>query len=86
MEAHTNILKFNHEQKSVKIPFDIYDYIESLLEKISTCDKNPQESYTIKTNIQRVDIQYSHTVYLTPTETNMISTGVQILLKCFVQT
>ena len=50
VEAHTNILKFNHEQKSVKIPFDIYDYIESLLEKISTCDKNPQESYTIKTN------------------------------------
>ena len=47
-EAHSNILKFNHEQKSLRIPFVTYVDTESLLEKVSTCDNNPQESYTTK--------------------------------------
>ena len=49
-EAHNNILKFNHEQKSLRIPFFTYADTESLLEKISTCDNNPKESYTTKIN------------------------------------
>ena len=44
-EAYNNILKFSLEQKSLKIPFIIYTDTESLLEKISTCDSNPKESY-----------------------------------------
>ena len=47
-EAHSNILKFNHEQKSLRIPFVTYVDTESLFEKVSTCDNNPQESYTKK--------------------------------------
>ena len=43
------ILKYNHGEKSMKVPFFIYADLESLLEKISTCCNNPKKS-TIKIN------------------------------------
>ena len=45
-----NILKYNHGEKSVKVPFIIYADMESLLGKISTCHNNPKESSTTKIN------------------------------------
>ena len=36
-EKSKNILKYNHGEKSMKIPFIIYAETESLLEKIDTC-------------------------------------------------
>ena len=44
------ILKYNRGEKSVKVPFIIYAYLETLLEKMSTCHNNPKNSSTNKTN------------------------------------
>ena len=35
------ILKYNHGEKSMEVPFIIYPDLKSLLEKMSTCHKNP---------------------------------------------
>ena len=43
-----NIIKYNHGEKSMKVPFVIYPDLECLLEKMSTCMNNPNESYTTK--------------------------------------
>ena len=44
------ILKYNHGEKSMKVPFIIYADLESLLEKINTCHNNPTKSSTTKIN------------------------------------
>ena len=43
-----NIIKYNHGEKSMKVPFVIYADLECLLEKMSTCMNNLNESYTVK--------------------------------------
>ena len=45
-----NITKYNHGEKSMKVPFIIYAYLECLLEKMSTCINNRNESSTTKIN------------------------------------
>ena len=45
-----NIIKCNHGEKSMKVPFVIYADLECILEKMSTCIDNPNESYTTKIN------------------------------------
>ena len=37
------ILKYNHGEKSMKVPFITYADLESLLEKMSTCNNNPEK-------------------------------------------
>ena len=44
------ILKYNQREKSMKVPFVIYPDLESLLEKINTCNNNPEKSSTAKIN------------------------------------
>ena len=44
------ILKYNHGEKSIKLPFTIYADLESLLEKMNTCHNNPEKSSTTKIN------------------------------------
>ena len=44
------ILKYNHGDKSMKVPFTIYTDLESLLEKMNTCHNNPEKSSTTKIN------------------------------------
>ena len=44
------ILKYNHGQNSLKVPFIIYADLEPLLEKISTCHNNSEKPSTTKTN------------------------------------
>ena len=44
------ILKYNHGEKSVKVPFIIHANLESLLEKMSTYLNNPKKSSTTKIN------------------------------------
>ena len=44
------VLKYNHGEKSMKVPFIIYADLESLLEKMSTCHNNPEKSSTTKIN------------------------------------
>ena len=55
LEAHKKIcenheIKYNHGEKSMKLPFVIYADLECLLEKMSTCINNPNESSTTKIN------------------------------------
>ena len=40
------VLKFNHGEKSMKVPFTIYADVESLFEKMSTSHNNPEKSST----------------------------------------
>ena len=45
-----NTIKYNHGEKSIKMPFTIYADLECLLEKMSTCQNNPNKSSTTKIN------------------------------------
>ena len=47
---NNNIIKYNHGEQSMKLPFVIYADLEYLLEKMSTCINNPNESSTTKIN------------------------------------
>ena len=47
---NNNIIKDNHGEKSMKLPFVIYADLECLLEKMSTCINNPNELFTNKIN------------------------------------
>ena len=44
------IMKYNHGEKSLKVPYIIYAELEPLLEKRSTCYNNPEKSSTIEIN------------------------------------
>ena len=48
-KENNQILKCNHGEKSMKVPFIIYADLQSLLENMSTCHNNPEKS-TIKIN------------------------------------
>ena len=47
---NNKIIKYNEGEKSMKSPFIIYADLECLLEKMSTCYNNPEESSTAKIN------------------------------------
>ena len=46
----SNTIKYNQGEKSIKLPFVVYADLECLLEKISTCQNNPNESSTTEIN------------------------------------
>ena len=45
-----NTVKYNHGEKSMKLSFVIYADLECLLEKMSTCQNNPNKSSATKIN------------------------------------
>ena len=45
---YERILKYNHGEKSLKVPFVIYADLECLLEKIDSCQNDPEKSSTEK--------------------------------------
>ena len=47
---YNKIIKYNQGEKSIKLPFIIYADLECLLEKMSTCQNNPNESSTTEIN------------------------------------
>ena len=47
---NNDIIKYNHGEKSMKLPFVIYADLECLSKKMSTCINNPNESSTTKIN------------------------------------
>ena len=49
-EKDNKILKYNYEEKSMKVPFIIYIDLESLLEKMNTCHNSPEKPSTTKIN------------------------------------
>ena len=50
LKEDNKILKYNHGENSMKIPFTIYANLESLLEKMNTCHNNCKKSSTTKIN------------------------------------
>ena len=42
-EEYDKISKYNEGEKSIRVPFIIYAYLECLLEKINTCHNNPEK-------------------------------------------
>ena len=50
-EKGNKILKCNHGEKSMKVPFIIYTDLECLLEKMNSCQKDPEKPSTAKKNI-----------------------------------
>ena len=48
---NNNKLKYNHGEKSLKVPWVIYVDFEYLLIKQQLCQNNPEESYTEKKSI-----------------------------------
>ena len=49
-EKYNETLKYNHGEKSMRVPLAIYADLECLLEKMSTCLNNPEKSSTTKVN------------------------------------
>ena len=45
-----NTIKYNQGEKSIELPFAVCADLECLLEKISTCQNNPNESSTTEIN------------------------------------
>ena len=49
---NNNIIKYNQGEKSIKLPFAIYDDLECLLEKMSTCQNNTNVIYLKCNNLK----------------------------------
>ena len=49
-EEDNKILKYNHGEKSMRATFVIYADLESLFEKMSTCNNNPEKASATKIN------------------------------------
>ena len=49
-EEDNNILKYNHGEKSMNVPFIIYADLEPLLEKMNTYHNDPKKSSATKIN------------------------------------
>ena len=45
-----NIIKYNQGEKFIKLPFVVYTDLKCLLEKMSMCTNNPNESSTTEIN------------------------------------
>ena len=68
-----NIIKYNQGEKSIKLPFVVYADLECLLEKMSTCQNNPNESSTTEINKYTPSvIHYLLIVHLINREINSI--------------
>ena len=85
------ILKYNHGEKLMKAPAIIYANLECLLEKMHSCQNNPEKSYTEKKLcIHFLVIQCLHIVHLTQRsctqqKINLIVTEANIVWKGFVR-
>ena len=77
---NNNIIKYNQGEKSIKLPFVVYADLECLLEKMSTCQNNPNESSTAEINkhTPRV-IHYLLIVHSINQEINSIIIEVKIV-------
>ena len=74
-------IKYNHGEKSIKLPFVVYADLECLLEKMSTCYNNPEESSTTKINKHKHKhrvIQYLLIVHSINQKANLIIIEVKI--------
>ena len=75
------IIKYNQGEKSIRSPFIIYADLECLLEKMSTCHNNPEESSTTEINKHKhtpSGYSYLHIVYSIKQKINSIIVEVKI--------
>ena len=74
-DEDNKLLKYNHREKSLKVPFMIYPYLECLLEKMHSCQNNPKKSYTEKKLSIRLHVTHGlHVVHLMHQKTNLVIT------------
>ena len=74
-----NIIKYNQGEKSIKLPFVVYADLECLLEKMSTCQNNLNESSTTELiNTHHLVIQYSLIVHSIKQKINLTIVEVKI--------
>ena len=59
-----NSIKQNHGEKSMKLPFAIYADLECLLEKMSTCQNNPNKSSTTKINKHTIGLLIIYSLFI----------------------
>ena len=79
-EEDNKILKYNHGEKSMRVPSVIYADLECLFEKMSTCYNNSEKSSTTKTiNTHHLVIHCLHTVHLIQQKISLIVTEVEIV-------
>ena len=78
-EEDNEILKYNHGEKSMKVPFIIYAKLESLLEKMSICNNNAEKPSATKIN-KHTPSGYSLFTYCSfdATKTSLIIIEVKI--------
>ena len=80
------ILKHNHGDKSMKAPFTIYSDLECLLEKIHSCQNNPEKSLTEKkTKHMPSGYSWFTNCSLTQQKTNLVVTDIKTVWKGFVK-
>ena len=78
-------LKYNHREKSLKVPFTIYADLECLLIKQQSCQNNPNESYTERKAMHEpCGYALSFVCSFDSKENNKIFTEEEIVLKGFV--
>ena len=64
-KKNNNILKFNKGNKSLRMLFIVYTDTESLPEKISSCEKNPETSFNNKiTQHEPFEYFLVHTLFI----------------------
>lgn len=79
------VIKSNHDNKFMKIPFAIYAEMDYLIGKKLFYENNPEEWLTSKwTKKQRMFIIYWNIVHLTAKKVTMISRAMKNLSKSFV--
>ena len=61
---NNKMLKYNHGEKSMKVPFNIYADLECLPGKMHSCQSNPKKPYTQKNiSIHPLLICYFYTMF-----------------------
>ena len=82
------ILKCNHREKSIKVPALTYVDLERLLEKMHSCQNNPEKSYTEKKQLS-IRLLVTHClqiIHLMQQKANLIVTKVKTVWKGFAKT
>ena len=69
------MLKYNYGEKSIRVLFIIYADLECLLEKMNSCQNNPEKSYTEK--------KTKHTSYGYSLFTNCSFNAAKNKLNCY---
>ena len=83
-DEDNKILKYNHGEKSMRVPFIIYADLECLLEKMHSCQNNREKSYTEKKlSIRLAAIHCLKIAHLMQQKTNLVVTEGKTYGKVF---